>query len=165
MRYLAVAFLADIVELVTLAMVERSNISGLIKSATSLAAQLQCSGAAPPVRYGIWAILIARAHRIVTCSLAGEYCQRYRSAEYSDTIRSPTLVANLWDVTDRDIDKFAQSVFDKIALNAEQVRDWRGRETTGRTSVVTALGQSRDSCKLKYLTGAAPVIYGIPFYL
>ena len=162
MRYLAVAFLADIVELVTLAMVERSNISGLIKSATSLAAQLQCSGAAPPVRYGIWAILIARAHRIVTCSLAGEYCQRYRSAEYSDTIRSPTLVANLWDVTDRDIDKFAQSVFDKMALSPSGLS---GRPRDETMSIISAVGQSRDSCKLTYLTGAAPVIYGIPFYL
>ena len=28
----------------------------------------------------------------------------------------PTLVANLWDVTDRDIDKFALSVFDKMNI-------------------------------------------------
>jgi separase len=34
-----------------------------------------------------------------------------------------------------------------------------------KTSIVAAIAQSRDSCKLKYLTGAAPVVYGIPFYL
>lgn len=78
---------------------------------------------------------------------------------------SPALVANLWDVTDRDIDKFAQSVFDKMNLNVESVRDWREENTTNSTSVVSAVAQSRESCKLKYLTGAAPVIYGIPFYL
>ncbi len=79
---------------------------------------------------------------------------------------SPTLVANLWDVTDRDIDKFSQSVFDDLHLNADAVKQWRadggGAE---RTSVVRAVAKARESCKLKYLTGAAPVVYGIPFYL
>ncbi|OBZ78082.1 hypothetical protein A0H81_02757 [Grifola frondosa] len=31
----------------------------------------------------------------------------------------PTLIANLWDVTDRDIDKFSQAVFDKLRLTPE----------------------------------------------
>nr|GAT53299.1 cysteine peptidase C50 [Mycena chlorophos] len=74
----------------------------------------------------------------------------------------PTLVANMWDVTDRDIDLFSQSVFDKLHLNAEGARGWSGK---GETSLVAAVAQSRSSCKLKYLTGAAPVVYGIPFYL
>ena len=75
---------------------------------------------------------------------------------------SPTLVANLWDVTDKDIDKFSQSVFDKLSLNS-----MKGKRSGDRnnTSIVAAVAQSRDSCKLKYLTGAAPVVYGIPFYL
>lgn len=30
-------------------------------------------------------------------------------------------------------------------------------------SLVTAVGRSCDVCKLKYLTGEAPVVYGIPF--
>ncbi|KAF8212071.1 peptidase family C50-domain-containing protein [Mycena galopus ATCC 62051] len=76
----------------------------------------------------------------------------------------PTLVANLWDVTDRDIDIFSQSVFDKLKLTVDGVRSWEvARE--GQTSLVAAVAQSRTSCKLKYLTGAAPVVYGIPFYL
>ncbi|KAF7793317.1 hypothetical protein EIP86_004429 [Pleurotus ostreatoroseus] len=77
----------------------------------------------------------------------------------------PTLVANLWDVTDRDIDKFAQSVFDKMGMNADKARDWREENMASGMSVVSAVSQSRESCKLKHLTGAAPVIYGIPFYL
>ncbi|KAJ7775022.1 cysteine peptidase C50 [Mycena metata] len=76
----------------------------------------------------------------------------------------PTLVANLWDVTDRDIDIFSQSVFDKLKLSADGVRNWDASQA-GQTSLVTAVAQSRTSCKLKYLTGAAPVVYGIPFYL
>lgn len=79
---------------------------------------------------------------------------------------SPTLVANLWDVTDRDIDKFSQSVFDDLHLNADAVKQWRADDGgAGRTSVVRAVAKARESCKLKYLTGAAPVVYGIPFYL
>lgn len=75
---------------------------------------------------------------------------------------SPTLVANLWDVTDKDIDKFAQSVFDDLALTPEGVKN---RRAEGQVSVVKAVAKAREACKLKYLTGAAPVVYGIPFYL
>jgi hypothetical protein len=32
-------------------------------------------------------------------------------------------------------------------------------------SVVSAVSTSRDVCKLQYLTGAAVVVYGIPYYL
>lgn len=65
-------------------------------------------------------------------------------------------------MTDRDIDKFAQSVFDKLRMTKVDVGPWN---YGSGTSVVAAVAQSRDSCKLKYLTGAAPVVYGIPFYL
>jgi separase len=78
---------------------------------------------------------------------------------------SPTLVANLWDVTDKDIDKFSQSVFDKLRLTAAGVKQRTARHGHIPVSVVNAVAQSRNSCKLKYLTGAAPVVYGIPFYL
>ncbi|GJE92064.1 cysteine peptidase C50 [Phanerochaete sordida] len=78
----------------------------------------------------------------------------------------PTLVANLWDVTDRDIDKFSQAVFDKMHLTQDRVAKWTPKKhAEDATSIVAAVAQSRDVCKLKYLTGAAPVVYGIPFYL
>ena len=41
---------------------------------------------------------------------------------------SPTLVANLWDVTDRDIDKLSQAVFDKLRLTLEKVRERESEE-------------------------------------
>lgn len=81
---------------------------------------------------------------------------------------SPTLIVNLWDVTDRDIDLFSKSVFEKMRMTPESVLKWtpqQQREGTQSESVVAAVAQSRDVCKLKYLTGAAPVVYGIPFYL
>ncbi|KAK1232899.1 separin protein [Marasmius sp. AFHP31] len=85
----------------------------------------------------------------------------------------PALVANLWDVTDKDIDAFSQGVFDKLHMNANDIRKSSKGTRTGKfedsgnrvTSLTAAVAQSRDVCKLKYLTGAAPVVYGIPFYL
>lgn len=70
-------------------------------------------------------------------------------------------------MTDKDIDKFALSVFSKLKLDPDELRKRQtGKNAVdGKTSVVSAVAQSRDSCKLKYLTGAAPVVYGIPFYL
>ncbi len=78
---------------------------------------------------------------------------------------SPTLIANLWDVTDRDIDKLTQAVFDHARLTPEALREKPDRIETAGTSIVKALAEVRGVCKLKYLTGAAPVVYGIPFYL
>ncbi|TDL24888.1 hypothetical protein BD410DRAFT_766456 [Rickenella mellea] len=79
----------------------------------------------------------------------------------------PTLVANLWDVTDRDIDKFSLSVFDKLHLKASEIKKSRNdqKKKEDGVSVIAAVAQARESCKLKYLTGAAPIVYGIPFYL
>ncbi|KAJ3922165.1 cysteine peptidase C50 [Lentinula edodes] len=77
----------------------------------------------------------------------------------------PTLVANLWDVTDKDIDTFSQSVFEKLNLSLEAIKNQSSPERPTPMSVVQAVAESRNSCKLKYLTGAAPVVYGIPFYL
>ena len=69
-------------------------------------------------------------------------------------------------MTDRDIDKFSQAVFDKMHLTQERVVKWTAvKNAKDETSIVAAVAQSRDVCKLKYLTGAAPVVYGIPFYL
>jgi separase len=78
---------------------------------------------------------------------------------------SPTLIANLWDVTDRDIDKLTQAVFDAAPLTPEALREKSDRNGTAGISIVKALAEARGVCKLKYLTGAAPVVYGIPFYL
>lgn len=68
-------------------------------------------------------------------------------------------------MTDRDIDKFSQSVFDKMHLTAGAVGRWDDQKPCSGTSIVSAVAEAREVCKLKYLTGAAPVVYGIPFYM
>ena len=84
----------------------------------------------------------------------------------------PSLVAILWDVTYRDIDKFAMSVFERVGLDGSLLAKEKKRKKGGKgigervkVSVCEAVGKSRDVCKLKYLTGAAVVVYGIPYYL
>lgn len=77
---------------------------------------------------------------------------------------SPSLTANLWDVTDGDIDKVAQSVIDRMHLNATDIKAGVSASRT-QVSLPAAVAQSRDVCKLKYLTGASTVVYGIPWYL
>ncbi|GAA5849620.1 hypothetical protein JCM8547_000513 [Rhodosporidiobolus lusitaniae] len=75
----------------------------------------------------------------------------------------PALVANLWDVTDKDIDKFAFSVFRKTGLAApDSELDLPVTITPPPISLTAAIAQSREVCNLKYLNGAAPVNYGIP---
>jgi separase len=125
--------------------------------------------------------------------------------------RCMAVVANLWDVTDKDIDRFSLAVGqewglwrapeEQIKLPSKSTRKQvpanpatpeKGAKTpktpkvrktpgTARTparsrsrvgnrserkqSLVEAVAKSRDACYLRYLNGAAPVVYGIPVYL
>eukprot|EP00466_Bigelowiella_natans_P019031 jgi/Bigna1/127660/aug1.5_g2368 len=60
---------------------------------------------------------------------------------------SPAVIANLWDVTDKDIDRFCESVMDLLK--------------NGR-SLNESVTQSRDKLRLPFLNGGSPVCYGIP---
>ncbi|GAA5928121.1 separase [Sporobolomyces koalae] len=74
----------------------------------------------------------------------------------------PALVVNLWDVTDKDIDKFALSVFDKTGITKTRPDGEEDQGKSTKLSLTTAVAQSRTVCNLRYLNGAAPVVYGIP---
>ena len=70
---------------------------------------------------------------------------------------SPLILGNLWDVTDRDIDRYLKSLL-KLWLNDKNTIE-------GSTSnLLEAVVIARNNCKMKYLIGAAPVCYGIPIY-
>ncbi|QLQ80214.1 hypothetical protein HG537_0D02150 [Torulaspora globosa] len=69
----------------------------------------------------------------------------------------PLVLGNLWDVTDKDIDKFSESVFNKIGLSCDA-----SINSSPKHTISTAVSKSRDVCHLKYLNGAAPVVYGLP---
>jgi separase len=61
---------------------------------------------------------------------------------------APAVIANLWDVTDGDI---------------ELIQNWRSSSHSGaHICLSTSLQNARNVCQLKYLVGAAPVLFGIP---
>ncbi|KAI5955753.1 ESP1 [Candida jiufengensis] len=67
---------------------------------------------------------------------------------------SSAILANLWDVTDKDIDTFTISMFEKWGLFPSDNNKF--------VDIAESIRKSRDVCVLKYLNGAAPVIYGLP---
>lgn len=68
----------------------------------------------------------------------------------------PCLVAALWDVTDKDIDLFSKMTLNYLGLGPDS--DPSGKSLT----VPQAVAKARKACNMKYLNGAAPVVYGIP---
>ena len=56
-------------------------------------------------------------------------------------------VANLWDVTDGEIDRFCEALVDGC---------------TAGGSLPVAVAGARRACRLEFLTGAAAVCYGVP---
>eukprot|EP00898_Chlorokybus_atmophyticus_P007283 jgi/Chlat1/7556/Chrsp63S09148 len=65
----------------------------------------------------------------------------------------PMAIGNLWDVTDGEIDRFSKAVF----------KQWLQWEAAGKgLPLAGALHVGRASCKLPYLIGGAPIVYGVP---
>ncbi|KAJ8417624.1 hypothetical protein AAFF_G00224670 [Aldrovandia affinis] len=65
----------------------------------------------------------------------------------------PLVLGNLWDVTDRDIDRFTKAL----------LQSWL---SAGRgAALLDHMASSRQATYLKHLIGAAPVVYGLPICL
>ena len=83
---------------------------------------------------------------------------------------APYALANLWDVTDKDIDKLSvecmKNIFDSAELECQDQTKKPASAATLRvpTTVAAALAQSRNVCKMGYAVGAAPVMYGLPIH-
>jgi separase len=107
---------------------------------------------------------------------------------------SPAVVGTLWDVTDRDIDRFTLELMadwglidpDDKSVAANKPGKAKGgkrkddeakahtrppcltqqqRKGGVPASLDEAVARARDTCLLRYLNGAAPVMYGIPVFL
>jgi separase len=80
----------------------------------------------------------------------------------------PALVATLWDVTDKDIDRFAKSTLEHWGLfESGSVVKGKGRmtaEPSRQRSLVEAVAKGRDACNLRYLNAASVCVYGVPVY-
>ncbi|KAF4969698.1 hypothetical protein FSARC_3144 [Fusarium sarcochroum] len=97
----------------------------------------------------------------------------------------PAVVGTLWDVTDRDIDRFAGRSFEEWGLfpkgTFKENKRAKGKsrassedetdeseedgQVTRNVSLAEAVARSREACKFKYLNAAAVVLYGIPVYI
>ncbi|KAJ1724383.1 separin protein [Coemansia erecta] len=89
----------------------------------------------------------------------GEYDAVGTPADYV-VAGCPALVGNLWDVGDKDIDRFAAEVLRRWGVDGA-VAPHGGRPL----SLAEAVCLARKVCRMPFLTGAAPVVYGIPVYL
>ena len=65
----------------------------------------------------------------------------------------PAVVANLWPVTDRDIDLFLEKLL-QIWMTDSQGEN-----------LAHCVSKAREVCKLEYMNGAAPVVYGLPLFV
>lgn len=111
---------------------------------------------------------------------AGEF-EPYGTPQNYMQAGCPAVLANLWDVTDRDIDRFSYRVLEKWGVfddareqlpisPVKRCRKTKAKHKVesvdiGRVSLDEAVAQGRSACRLKYLNGAAPVIYGVPVYI
>ena len=99
----------------------------------------------------------------------------------------PAMLATLWDVTDKDIDRFSQTVLETWGLfgagqppvssspvkkgarqtgkSRAKITEKAGSDESESMALDQAVTRGRDSCILRYLNGAAPVVYGVPVYL
>ncbi|KAK8668366.1 hypothetical protein V6N13_105823 [Hibiscus sabdariffa] len=121
--------------------------------------------------------------------LNGCYVPRGVSLSYIQA-GSPVTIANLWEVTDKDIDRFGKAVLNAWLRERTEVTDCSqcnqlekefeamkirgGRKGNAkrngslrnvcehRPTIGSFVGMARDTCTLPFLNGAAPVCYGVP---
>jgi hypothetical protein len=91
-------------------------------------------------------------------------------------IGCPAAVANLWDVTDRDVDRFSRTmlatwgIYDELPDAAGLIKDPSGESGDQEVGpggpdavcLASSVTRGRSACRLPHLIGAAPVCYGIP---
>ncbi|XP_044299231.1 separin [Varanus komodoensis] len=65
----------------------------------------------------------------------------------------PLVLGNLWDVTDRDIDRYMEAL----------LKSWL--DAGSGAPLLHSVIQSRQAPKLRYMIGAAPIAYGLPVHL
>lgn len=89
----------------------------------------------------------------------------------------PAVVGTLWDVTDRDIDRFAGRVFEEWGLfkkgtfkdeKSQRMSVTKTKSGGGLSvdvSLTEAVSRAKEACRFRYLNAAAVVQYGIPVYI
>ena len=70
---------------------------------------------------------------------------------------APCVVGNLWDVTDRDIDRYCLTLLEDFVSDGPN-------QANQSQSLAKCVATARRGCKLRYIVGSAPVCYGLPVY-
>ncbi|KAL1837485.1 hypothetical protein VTJ49DRAFT_3746 [Mycothermus thermophilus] len=106
---------------------------------------------------------------------------------------APAVVGTLWDVTDREVDRFAGGVLEEWGLvsrgtfssSSGPEKDGNGKgkgkgkklerkgggggggdgTEYGSASLVEAVARAKERCKFRFVTGAAAVVYGVPVFV
>ena len=73
----------------------------------------------------------------------------------------PSIIGTLWFVTDSEINLFTMKLIQEI-VKKDDLLFTQGTER--RDTLCLAFKHARMSCKLRFITGAAPIIYGLPLY-
>ena len=79
------------------------------------------------------------------------------------------VVGNLWDVTDKDIDKLSMKCMELTFPdngNRMIISNDNGdihNDQYVKLSLVDSLNLSRMECKMKYIVGCSPVLYGLSY--
>ncbi|MED6205162.1 hypothetical protein PIB30_015277 [Stylosanthes scabra] len=72
---------------------------------------------------------------------------------------SPAVVGNLWNISALDICRFGKHLLQSWLVKRHELE----KESLDHAPTLGVfMGASRDACRLRYLTGAAPVLYGVP---
>lgn len=116
----------------------------------------------------MWILGSERGHHVLEHS-AKQSWQSQANVLGVDVAGCPAAVANLWDVTDRDIDRFALALLQRWAPVQDAAGSSRQHEGSADNAharqgecIARSVALSRAACRLPHLIGAAPVCYGIP---
>ena len=80
-------------------------------------------------------------------------------------LTQPAVVANLWDVTDGDLDRFFIRLLASWQEDSPVAGAGAGTVASGGASLLGSVTAARSACKTPWLVGAAPVVYGLPTLL
>ena len=69
-------------------------------------------------------------------------------------------MGNLWDVTDRDIDRLTEEFLETWLKDHEQ--DEQVTRQDLENAICLSLNKARNGCKMTFLNGSAPIVYGLP---
>ncbi|KAL7059393.1 hypothetical protein AAHC03_012876 [Spirometra sp. Aus1] len=111
--------------------------------------------------------LVARAVALIVGCSSGRPRLDGRHEPYASVFNhliagSPTVLSLLWDVTDRDIDRFTKAFLTGWLIEGEQRQQQRHPNSEGQKNLGFHIFKAVTACKLQSLVGKSVVVYGLP---